>query len=410
MNFSISHTALDSNGAVHTAFNLVPSSWLTIRGRCDVWDNRARWSDRIAFFKPAKSLLLQIGNIDWPDEYGLFSGRFSADSGNDSRYNNWLYGNALSWNGISLGYTHYNSDGDNLMFCLLYAHILNGKTQYALKTGFPFGGCQGITTFVVVDKEVKEQNSTYGGITYQYDTKKIDLNVSVGATTQNHRALPFLVLLKYSYTIGNLDVMVSHYNDTSGLQNSQKLHSDLHSVSESQLFTKITSISITNKLKFATFPSAGIQLSSILVDFQPAYSSIHFMLDNTNEYCRWKVLSKVSLTGNPEKYSLGGAFSYTGFKLFDITLDCSVPYRNSKISPELAKIVISTAPLEHVKLIPAFLLKQQSYDQLLEMSGELCTVVTFRNGTSSQIRIQYPLRTNNYKEGLQFECKTSFVF
>jgi hypothetical protein len=409
MNFSISHTAMEGTDAVHTAFNLLPSTWLTIRGRCDVWDDRARWSDRFVFLKPTKSLSLQMGNIDWPDEYGLLSGRFSADNCNDSRYNNWLYGNALSWNGFSIGYTNDNTSSDHRMYCSLYAHILSDNTQYAVQSGFPFGGYQRIDTYLVIDKKSKKQNSTCGGITYQYDTKKLDLNLSVGSTSQNHHAFPFLAMLKYSYTIGHFEVSLCHYNDTSGLQKSKKLHSDLITVSETRLFTKITSIDLVNNLNFSTFPSVGVRLSSTLIDCQPAYNTIHCMLDNADESYYWKVLANVNLSGDLEKYSLGGTFCYMGFKPIDMTLDGGILYRKDQISLERLKIVFSTAPLENVKIIPAFLLKQQYNDSSLEMSGELRTVVTFRKGTTSQIRIQYPIQTNNYREGLQFECKASFL-
>jgi hypothetical protein len=409
MNFSISRTAIDGTGAVDAAFNLVPSPWLTIRGRSDVWDNHARWSDRFVFFKPTKSLSLQIGNIDWPDEYGLLSGRFSADSSNISGYNNWLYGNALSWNGFSFGYTPNNAYGDQRMYCFLYAHILNDNTQYALQAGLPFGECQGIDTYLVIDKYNKKENRTYGCVTYQYDTKKLDLNLAVGLTSQNHQAYPFLAMLKYAYTIGYLNVSLCHYNDTSGLQKSRKLHSDLGSVSETQLFTKITSIDLVNRLNFQKFPSACVQLSSALVDFQPAYTTIHCMLDKANEYYRWKVLAKVNLVSNHDKYSLGVTFSYTGFKPLDMTLDCCTQYSNNHLSPDRLKLAFSSAPLENVMIIPAFLLKPQYKDSSPEISGELWTVVAFRKGTTSQIRIKYPLKTDNNRKGFHFECKASFL-
>jgi hypothetical protein len=410
MNFSITNAAAEGAGAVHAAFNFMPVPWLTIRGRSDVWDDHARWSDRFIHFKPTKSLSLQIGNIDWPDEYGLMSGRFAADDSNDSRYNNWLYGNALSWNGFSLGYTRYNPSGDHRMHSLLYGHILNDNTQYALQSGFPFGVCQGIDTYLVIDKNGSEQNNVYGGITYQFDSKKLDLNLSAGATSQNHHAFPFLAMLKYSYSIGHCNVSLCHYSDTSGLQKSQKLHSSLSTVSETQMFTKITSIDLVNNLNFSEFPSAGVRLSSTLVDYQPAYTTIHFTLDDAKECYSWKALAKVSLSGNLEKYSLGGTVNYTGFRPLGMTLEGTAQYCNDHFGLERLRIFFRMAPLESVMITPAFLLNQHYNDSALKMSGELLVVVTLWKGTLSHIRIKYPIQTNNFREGLQFDCKTSFLF
>ncbi len=410
LNFSIANSAVDSAGVVHATFSLTPLQWLIMRGRSDVRGDHFRWLDRSVTFQPSKLFTLQMGNIDWPDEYGLISGRFSHDSCNDSWYNNWLYGNALSWNGFCLSYKNDNCNGDYQVHSIVYGHILDDNTQYSLLSGFTFGSCQGIDAYLAIDKNNKRQNNIYGGITYQFDTKKIAMNLSAGATSQNHRAIPFRAMLKYTYTAGNCNVYFYHCNDTSGLQKSQKLYSSLLTVSDTQLFTKITSVDILNKFRYSGFPSMGVRLTSTLIDFKPDYYKIHFMLDDEIECFSWKTFVLVKLTDEMEKYTSGGTVKFTGFKPLSMTFDGSVLFCNDYIKLERLMVLISTTPIKSVMIHPAFLLKQHNYDSPMEMSCELRTVVTLWKGTTSQIRVNCPLQKNRLREELKFDCKASFLF
>lgn len=410
MNFSIANSGVDNTGIVHATFSLIPVQWLILRGRSNVHGDQFRWLDRSITFRPSKSLLLQIGNIDWPDEYGLMSGRFSHSNSNDSWYSNWFYGNALLWNGFCLSYTNDNFSGDYQVHSSLYGHILDDNTQYSLLSGFTFGASQGIDAYLVIDKSNKRQNSIYGGITYQFDTKKITMNLTAGATSQNHHAIPFHVILKYTYATGNCNVSFCHYNDTSGLHKSQKLYSSMLAVSDTRSFTKITSIDILNKFRYSEFPSMGVRLTSTLIDFRPDYYKIRFMLDDEIASFNWKTFVSAKLTDKQEKYTSGGTLKFTGFKPLGMTFDGKVAFSNGNLKLQRLTVQISTMPVKSVMIHPAFLLKQHNYDSPMEMSCELRTVITLWKGTTSQIRIKCPLQKNRFREELKFDCKASFLF
>lgn len=410
VNFSIANSSVANAGVVHATFSLIPVKWLILRGRTDLRDDHLQWLDRSITFQPSKTLSLQIGNIDWPDEYGLMSGRFSHNSSNGSWYSRWLYGNALLWNGFCLSYTNDNFRGDYQVYSSLYGHILDDNTQYSLLSGFTFGTCQGIDAYLVVDRSSKRKNTMYGGITYQFDTKKITMNLTAGATSQNHHAIPFLAMLKYTYATGNCNVSFCHYNDTSGLQKSQKLYSSLLAVSNTQSFTKITSIDILNKFRYSEFPSMGVRLTSTLIDFRPEYYKIRFMLDDEIACFNWKMFMLVKLTDKQEKYTSGGTVKFTGFKPLGMTFDGIAAFSNSYLKLERLTVQISTTPIKSVMLHPALLLKHHKYDSPVELSCELRTVVTLWKGTTSQIRVKCPLQKNRFREELKFDCKASFLF
>lgn len=392
-----------------TRFTITPVKYVRADGTVYFEENFARWQRRRILLKFPYLGKVQIGNLSFAMNSGLFYGYFpTTPIAHDTVKYNWLYGESRTWNGIS---SETPVGKKNIISTLI--HTRKTESIAGLKAEFnpnPFLSLYGAFSgaFSQLDSITYDTSyAVHGGVAASIGLFTIKLES--GANLLNARSIPVYVTLSHGKTKGKHTVSFIRIPGDFSAPRSSLLRSFYCRLDASDSTANdITGVNISFSSPIAGFFKQVLNASYIIMEnnanlktswkiscSKPFGYSLYYSLNAYNLSDNLKHRFKISAN-----YITGSVFGISSSVLYDITSEAYWRIMTNLQTDFKLFSVMSVSPFV------TYISNSKAQDNL---AVGIKQRMNFFEKTYGEVKFTFPI-LSHYNESYSFYAKTYFLF